>query len=368
MEESNQEKVLSNNKNFVLDNTIKDRDARKEIVEKIIAENPDLSAKMLDILASYLTAPLTKKEKQEKKILTQNRLSRIKTRELSYEGLAQKFEGGEDAVYSLIANDKNIIFSPKMKISKKDLETIPELQRLRNEIENIKTKYEEADKHNNRELKSQLLKILISMRKDQYVIKNSYQKPIYFRNTRKSLNNIAIDERIEIDEKGNCVSVGLFSLIDPNDVSILLCNYSNLKGNSWDKLYDDAYYLIMDLENLIDKTLKEQYPMLFDILVYKIDKLSNEDIQARLLGDYGTTYSIEYISSLWRKKIPKILAEQAQKDYLTWYYTIKEKGKWKRCSRCGEVKLAHNLFFSKNSTSKDGFYSLCKDCRNKKKG
>ena len=32
----------------------------------------------------------------------------------------------------------------------------------------------------------------------------------------------------------------------------------------------------------------------------------------------------------------------------------------------GAIKLAHNKFFSKNSSSKDGFYSICKSCRNKK--
>ena len=42
-------------------------------------------------------------------------------------------------------------------------------------------------------------------------------------------------------------------------------------------------------------------------------------------------------------------------------------GKWKKCSRCGQIKLAHNNFFSKNKTSKDHFYSICKCCRNKKK-
>ena len=77
-------------------------------------------------------------------------------------------------------------------------------------------------------------------------------------------------------------------------------------------------------------------------------------------------HSIEYISSLWCKKIPKLLSEQAQKDFLEWYFTNKEKGKWKKCTRCGEIKLAHNMFYSRNTSSKDGFYSICKDCRNKK--
>ena len=61
-----------------------------------------------------------------------------------------------------------------------------------------------------------------------------------------------------------------------------------------------------------------------------------------------------------------MIADEAEKQCLIWYYTEKEKGKWKRCSRCGQIKLAHNKFFSKNNTSKDGYYSICKECRNKK--
>ena len=62
-----------------------------------------------------------------------------------------------------------------------------------------------------------------------------------------------------------------------------------------------------------------------------------------------------------------MIAEYIEKEELVWYYTTVEKGKWKRCSRCGQIKLAHNKFFSKNNTSKDKFYSICKECRNKKK-
>ena len=38
----------------------------------------------------------------------------------------------------------------------------------------------------------------------------------------------------------------------------------------------------------------------------------------------------------------------------------------KKCSGCGQIKLAHNKYFSYNKTSKDGFYSICKKCRNSK--
>ena len=82
-----------------------------------------------------------------------------------------------------------------------------------------------------------------------------------------------------------------------------------------------------------------------------------------LFKNPNTSLTVEYISSLWRNKIPKLISEKAQEEYLVWYYTTQEYGKWKRCSRCGQVKLAHNRFFSKNKTSKDGFYSICKEAR-----
>ena len=102
-------------------------------------------------------------------------------------------------------------------------------------------------------------------------------------------------------------------------------------------------------------------------MIYKIDGKQNIEIQELLYEKHGIKHSVEYISSLWRNKIPKLIAEKAANDWLIWHFTMEEKGKWKKCSRCGQIKLAHNRFFSKNKTSKDGFYSICKCCRNNKR-
>jgi hypothetical protein len=61
-----------------------------------------------------------------------------------------------------------------------------------------------------------------------------------------------------------------------------------------------------------------------------------------------------------------MLASQAEDDYLNWYYLEVEKGQYKKCGRCGEIKLAHPKYFSRNRPSKDGWYSICKCCRNNK--
>ena len=120
-----------------------------------------------------------------------------------------------------------------------------------------------------------------------------------------------------------------------------------------------------DFDKLCDKALAN-YPLYDRIVEYKIDGLQNIDIQEKIQMEFGIKHSLEYISSLWRNKIPKLIASTAEDEYLDNYYLNVEKGKYKKCSHCGKIKLAHNKYFSKNKTSKDGFYSICKSCRNSK--
>lgn len=347
-----------------LDYTLQDPGARNELVKKIIEQTPPqrLTPKYLQLLADYLVFAMDKEERKKKNIITDNRMVTVNKRETSFEGLVEKFQNGEDGIYNIITNDKNIIFTPKISITEEDIQTIPGMKQLRDAIAQIEAQEKVATGKRRFLLKKQL----IEMRKDQYVLKSTFKAPIYCLNATKSFNHIALEEKISVNEDGSLKIEGNFSLLNPDYVSAVLCNYSRIKQDCWGQFSSDAYYMIQDLENLVDETLEKDFPLYYDLLIYKIDGKTNEEIQSLLERDYGVRHSVEYISSLWRNKIPKMIAEQARKDWLIWHYTFEEKGQWKKCSRCGQIKLAHNMFFSKNNTSKDGFYSICKDCRNAK--
>lgn len=349
-----------------LDYTIESPQQRNELVKKIIASCPPerLTNRYLQILADYIIFAMTKEEKKQKKINTDNRMITINKRQVSYEGLVSKFENGQNGVYNLIIeNDKNIIFTPKIKITQEDIRTIPGLRELRDAIAAV----EEQQKIARGKRKYLLKKQLIQMRQDQYVMKNSYKQPIYCLSVVKNFNIMNFDEKIYINQDGTIQSTGSISFLNPKHISALLCNYSKLKEDCYGKFYTDGYYMMQALDGLVDRALKKQYPLYYSLLIYKIDGRRNVEIQELLKKEHGITHSIEYISALWRNKIPKIIADRAQEEYLIWYYTNKEYGKWKKCTRCGEVKLAHNKFYSKNNSSRDGFYSICKCCRNVKK-
>jgi hypothetical protein len=339
---------------------------RVALVEKIIANTPSekLNTKYLDKLAEYITYPTKKEERlKDKKIITNNRKKgTLDKREISYEGLVGKLENGEDGIYNMMINDKNAFLDRKKKISQEDIDTIPGLKELVAEIKKIEAMVKEATGKR----KYLLMQQVIEMRQDQYEIRNAYLQPRYSRILTKTLTKLNLPEHIEL-RGDDIISDAKINLFTPAHVVALLCNYSGLKMESWDKFDSDIKWVMMDLEHLIDSVIKNNYPLYYKLIIYKIDGKTNLEIQKLLEEEFNVKYSVEYLSALWRKKIPKLIVEEAEREWITWYYTIKEQGKWKRCSRCKKIKLANSRFFSKNSTAKDHFYSICKECRNKKK-
>ena len=343
-----------------LDYTLQSPEERKELVEQILAETPEPSERYLETLADYLVLAMEKQERKEKKILTENRMATVNKRETSFEGLVSQFENGEDGIYNLVTEDKNQIFQHKVEITEQDLEEIPFLKQVREAIEMWEGKLKTATGRDAFIIK----KAIIDLRKDQYIIKNAYRKPVVTMHASHGSHYVPLDYTEAVVD-GEVQYSGA-SLLDYKVCSAVLCNYSKLKAAGEGNFMSDTWYFMEDFDRICGMALKD-YPYYERLIEYKIDAKQNNEIQDLLQAEFGIRHSAEYISSLWRNKIPKLIAAQAEDEFLDWWYLQEEKGQYKRCTRCGQLKLANNKYFSKNKTSKDGYYSICKSCRNSKK-
>lgn len=348
-----------------LDYTLKTVEERNALVNRILAEAPSsqLTDKYLEILGNYLLdITMTKEDKKNKYITTTNRQVTIDKRETSYEELVSKFENGEDGVYNLINNDKNQYLTHKVEITEEDIADIPELAELKVEIEKIEAQAKAATGKNKYLLKKQV----IEMRQQQYLLKEIFKHPMRKMGaSHGGGNRIEISDEVHFDANGDPTSDAVVTFFKPDHISAILCNFEILDQELAHKYSSDFHYMMRDFKKLLREGL-DPYPAYRTLVEAKIQGQTNVEIQQLLIEKHDLHHTPEYISSLWRNKIPKILSEKAKEDYLIWYYTEVERGTWKRCTRCGEVKLAHNRFFSKNNTSKDGYYSICKCCRNAK--
>ena len=343
-----------------LDYTLQSPEERKELVEKILQETPNPSERYLEILADYLVLAMEKQEKKESGILPEHRMATINKRETSFEGLVAQFENGEDGIYNLVTEDKNQIFQHKVEITPEDIEEIPFLKQMTEAIESWEKRLKTASGRDAYIIK----KAIIDLRKDRYIVKNAYKKPVVTMHASHATHWVPLNYE-EWIEDGEIHYSGI-SFLDWHVCSAILCNYSKLKAAGEGNFMSDTWYTMEAFDKLCGRALAD-YPYYERLVEYKVDGKQNLEIQELLQVEFGIKHSIEYISSLWRNKIPKLIADCAEDEFLDWWYLTQEKGQYKRCTRCGQLKLAHNKYFSKNKTSKDGWYSICKCCRNKKK-
>ena len=338
---------------------------RIDFIETLLEEY-DPSPNELNLLTDYALFIRDKNQtkverKEEYPITTPNRELTIDKRQISYEGLIEKLENGEDGLYSLINENKEFKLDNKEPLTQHDIETIPGIQDSLDIIKILEEQYEKATGVRRKNLKT----TIIEMWKQIYMIKGGNQITLALStNKTKYLAYVPIPEDYYFDENDIPKSDDLLSLLNPKYVSFLLQHYQPLKEESWDLLESDMRWHLIDLENYASAALEEKYPILWDILVWKVDRLTNKEIKEEVLKKYGEKHSEQYYSSVWRNRIPKLITEEVQKQYLIKYCRQHHIGYWKRCSKCGKLKLGHPLFYNKNS-SKDKYYSQCKECRSK---
>lgn len=263
--------------------------------------------KYLEILSNYILAAMTKEEKRETKFLTENRMVTIRKHETSLEGLMDKFEGNEDGVYGLFGEaDKSRYLTPKIEITAADIAEVPGLSDIVDAIHSIEERIKTAQGRDRFILKQ----TLIELRREQYILKNSYRCPVNITPTHGGgRKHVDLAERRYINEAGEPESTGLISLFKEDHVSALLIHYPLLKETTVGQFDNDFLYLTEEFEALVARALTSEHPHYYDIVKMKWENKQNIEIKAMLQEKYNIIHTAEYISCLWRSKIPKIIAQ-----------------------------------------------------------
>lgn len=307
-----------------------------------------VTSRMKTAMADYIIGN-SKENSVGRTILNSNRMATVNKREISREGLVDRLEGGEDTFHSLVKQDKHTILTPKVSITEEDIKEVPGLKLLRDEIERLATKLENNKVPSDKIKKTK--QVLIEMRKDQYVLLNMYRQPIFGKGGQSG----DIGQKVRMD----------VSLTNLEVVKSLVLNYNSLKIEHDGNLDSDIKWVLEDLDRLINKAFKDN-PSLLYILQCKIEGYVNQEIREGLIKYFGKTHTEEYISSLYRNKIPKEIVKVANEEFIDYMFLNHLKGNYKRCTKCGEIKLETNKNFSINRTKSSDYYSICKKCRNKK--
>lgn len=349
-----------------LDYTIKDPHARVEAVEDIIESTHDLSPSTLSYMADYLLfvseKGTTKDEKsQEYPIVTRNREITVSKRQVSYEEMSESDDYGSDSVCLLMAMDKNQILDPKDPITEKDLDEIPGMRQKEKQIASLKSQIESAKGRRKYMLKHQL----IATYQEQYTLKFSWMggmRPKVPNASKFSFTPVP-DEDVWVDADGfPHAKDGTLSFLDPHVVSAFLDNYVRIRFCDGNLIDSELRLMALDLERLINESIDN--PVLYDVAVMKMCGCSNAEVAHEIESRYGISHFHRYYSTIWKRRIPRLIARHAQKEYVMNHHDEMGFTKYKVCARCGREQLAHPMFFCRNS-SKDGYYSICKSCRSK---
>ncbi len=125
------------------------------------------------------------------------------------------------------------------------------------------------------------------------------------------------------------------------------------------KLFDRTLALADTFDFYFEHT--EMPPQQRVVLLGKLAGKSNAEIRQEVNSTFGTTYHINYISTLFTKRaLPKIAETAKLHQRIAGELFFPEN--FKPCSACGRWLLRSSDFFFKRSRASDGFENRCKRC------
>lgn len=308
-------------------------------------------ANSLEIIANYILAMDKKENDVNYKIYTSEELFNKACQEFNLinnvaranGGLAtidnyDKITGAKCESFPIFQLPKNYKKVKDLKFEMKDLNKYPPMKDYYDFYEYLKGESKRLwskGKLTKDEIirRGRINKIMVEVKKDMMEVKRQLQMPIIWKSPLK-------------DEGG--ADYNELDMFDKNTVKELLRVHKQLD------LQDDLSCILVDLDNLINRI--ELNDRQHEVLEMWRNGVETGTI-AKILNVKPQTIHGNIDS------IVEAIIKQYEEDYEDWYYLNIRKGQYKKCSKCGEIKLVSR--FDKNG--KKGLRSSCKRCESERK-
>lgn len=301
------------------------------------------AANELEVLGTYILAKdKIENNEPKEKVYTSKDLFLRKCKEENLVNSSVNV-GNELAIFKI---DKNYKKDPKTVITNKDYERFPILKEYKKAYDYAKSKFKELSvkkglTEQEKRMKYLLRKDLGRLKQDMIDIKKSYERAIKWKQPLKDSGSPDWD----------CY----------DSKKIEQFKYAAQLNSNGD-FQDDRACIAYDADVTIQKTdLTEKQR--------KVLNLWRKDIP--ISGDNGKgVKGIAEILGMTQQNVTIILNSALQKViktekeiYEDWYYLNVEKGTYKKCSKCGEIKLIQR--FRADKKGKYGVRTICKECEKK---
>lgn len=299
-------------------------------------------AKALEILGSYILAKDNVENEEEKMKIYNSRelfLRAIKE-ECTVNGLSSNSTSSEFAVFKMEKNYKKEI---KDVVTADDIKKYPVVKDYTDAYNNILKEYKELGKK-------------------QFLTQEENKRKYMLKKNLKSLKNDSIDSKIAFArpikwkqplKDNGCPNWEYLDLMDREHIKCLLQIPLN------EDLQNDLACIRTDLENLIKRTkFTDKQKEVLNLWMKDIPLYDNKEKNIKGMPYYlGITG--QGANKILNQAIDCIIDTYIE-ELEDWYYLNINKGEYKKCSKCGEIKLISK--FDKEKRGKMGVKAKCKDC------
>lgn len=300
--------------------------------------------KVLEGLGTYILQP-------DKEYRKKNKL-KIYNNEVEFQKALKK-EKATICKYGDLVNDddtmivlkpiKNIKLVPNRSMSKQYIEEHKELQCYQDLIDHLN------EVQNNKELQNNINKKM-NMNKNEgwYKYKCDYMKSSLREDmgyVQNSYNPLYIPKKL-LKDNGS-VTWDCLDILDVTHVKPLLQLYREKDEYDFTSDIDCILYDLGVVLNKVKLTDKQQ-----EVLELWIDGMTIKNISKEL---NKKQQAISQMLDTIVEKIVKVYEEQIE----DWYYLNINKGEYKKCNKCGEIKLINKF----NKNGKGGIRNMCKICQ-----